>query len=77
MIFKAIPFPIPQPERRKLIIHGNLLIDAKAEDKKQARAELEALIACSDEANERRRAGVGLLLHRGADDLSACRGGLR
>ena len=50
MIFKAIPFPIPQPERSKLIIHGNLLIDAKAGDKKQARAELEALI---DEIREK------------------------
>ena len=49
MIFKAIPFPVPQPERSKLI-HGNLLIDAKAGDKKQARAELEALI---DEIREK------------------------
>ena len=50
MIFKAIPFPVPQPERSKLIIRGNLLIDAKAGDKKQARAELEALI---DEIREK------------------------
>ena len=44
MIFKAIPFPIPQPERSKLIIRGNMLIEAEAGKKKQARAELEALI---------------------------------